>query len=176
MIALLLISFVCCIGYAAYMKLKYDVSSISESYYKADNKLYFWLWSILTALSLLPCWLEVSGDNYQFVAFLSACSLIAVGCFPDYKKEHSWQHPLLTCFSGILAIIWASLAGVIFVPLILLLCTAGLLIYSQDSYILYLKELNHSTFYIINRIGLLYWVEVAAFTSIYICILIKLIK
>lgn len=166
MITLLIISMLACLGYAAYMKIRYNVSSISDSYYKTGKKVFFWCWAVLTAFTLLPYWIEVSGENYQFVAFLSAISLIAVGCFPEYKGVDDVRHPLFTSFCGALAIVWAILAHIWYIPVILILSTFTFCLYKAKWQISN-RELA--------KVCTLYWCEVAAFVSLYMCVLIKLL-
>ncbi|MEG0463125.1 MAG: hypothetical protein RR592_04500, partial [Bacteroides sp.] len=115
-----------------------------------------------------PCWLEVSSDRFQFVAFLSAVALAAVGCFPDYKGEHKTAHPLFTAMSAALAVLWGILAGIWYIPVggIALACILIFLINNKT-----LKAYRNNGWYnALYRIKFLFWMEVAAFVSIYMSV------
>jgi hypothetical protein len=155
---LLLISLVLSFSYIIFIKYKFDVSSISASHYKFQEQkkgreIIFQLWTIVTGFTLLPCWLEVTPDNYQFVAYLSAVFLAVVGCFPQYKDKDSFLHPVFAIICATLALIWGCLSGVWFIPVI---CIGIALI--------------------IARNGKLFWMEVGAILSIYGSIFLKLWK
>lgn len=178
MITLLLLSAAICLGYAAYVQLRFGVASISESFYRFERvkkglgKL-FWGWAVLTAMTLLPVWLEVSGESYQFVAFLSAASLMAVGCFPDYKNEHSLTHPLFTACSSVLAVIWGFLAGIWYVPVLSILLFGGLIIGKHWKTLR--EDAPHVGWNVaLSREKFLFWMEVGAFVGMYLSILIQL--
>ena len=70
MIALPIISIVCCIAYIIYVLLKYGVPvSISETYYLLPNK-WDWLfaaWSVLTSVPFGIYWYTVSPDNLKWI-------------------------------------------------------------------------------------------------------------
>lgn len=157
MTALLFVSFALCMGYAAYVKIRFGVSSISGSFYCLEKMRkglgnVFWAWAVLTAFTLLPCWMEAGGDGYRFLAFLSAVSLVAVGCFPDYRNEHLLLHPLFTSICGGMSMLWGICAGEWYIP-------AGLIVSALTVCLC------------LNRKDLLYWVEVAAFTGMYAAVL-----
>lgn len=144
----MIVSAIICFGYAAFMKWRYDITSISQSYYKTGEKIYFWLWAVLTAFTLLPFWLEATNESYQFLAFLSASALMAVGCCPDYKDEHSVYHPLFTAICGLIAVVWCMFNGTwyYFIPVLL----AAIFLKREDK---------------------LFWIEILSFLAIYLSLL-----
>lgn len=174
MITLLTISFIICIGYAIAVQLLYKVASISESYYYLEQKKkgigkLFLAWTVITAFTLLPVWLEVSDDSYQFIAFLSVASLMAVGCVPDYQLEHRWQHPMFTAFTAILAMAWGFLAGLWYIPIACILVAAiyiGAKIWQN-------KWLKNGLIQALVQAKSLYFIEIGAFAGMYLAILIK---
>lgn len=178
MITVFIISFLICFSYIYYVHAKFGVSSISESYYRFEQKkkghgMLFWAWSVLTAFSLLPCWLEASGEGYQFVAFLSSACLIAVGCCPNYKGEHKSTHPLFTATAAVLAITWGFLAGVWYLIISIIATTAGVAIYVHRDRLKANKE--HGWSYALTSIKFLLWIEIAAFAGIYLSVMIKMV-
>lgn len=176
MIILFIISFLICFGYSAFVYATFNVSSISESFYMFEKKksglgVLFWGWSTVTALTLLPLWLEVTPEGFQFLAFLSSVSLIAVGCVPKYRDEHSKLHPLFTGLSLILAIIWSSLIGMIIVPILCLFLTALVI------FLFNIKRFKkHGIKETLNQASFMFWMELAAFNSMYSCILHKILN
>ena len=109
-------------------------------------------------------WLEISDDKYRFVAFLSAVSLLAVGCFPKYKEGDNLKHTLFTLFCCVLAIIWSILSNFGFIA-ISFLAFAIFISLSKAK----------GDFNKLISTNILYLCEIAAFSSIYLSIFIKLL-
>ena len=176
MIILFIVSFLICFGYSISVYIKFNVSSISESFYmfekqKEGRGLLFLGWSTLTAITLLPLWLEITPDGFQFLSFLSSVSLVAVGCAPKYRHEHKTLHPLFTGFSLFLAILWSTLIGLWYLPFIVLLTTAITL------FLINIKSFKKNEIdKTLEEIGFMFWMELAAFISIYSCILYKILN
>ncbi|MFI3296909.1 MAG: hypothetical protein R3Y59_04695 [bacterium] len=149
MIILLIISAFLCLGYAALVKIKFNVGSISQSYYKWKESIHagnlFLAWTVVTAFTILPVWLQVTPDNYQFIAFLSAAALMFVGSVPLYLSTETLPHYLLAAVCIILSVVWSVIVGVWYVPL----CLIPLSLIA------------------IKRFDFIYWVEIFAILSIY---------
>lgn len=114
----LIISFLICIGYGIFAKVKYpELTCISETYYK---KLPFMYWCWICGFTLVPTWLELSPENFQFLAFLSCCSFIFLGTVPRYLTDQMVQH--YTCVSMLisLAIIWMICSDMWYIAAIVL--------------------------------------------------------
>lgn len=174
MITLFIISSIICIGYAIFIYSEFSVSSISESYYMFEKRkkglgMIFYGWSILTSITLLPLWLEITPNSFQFIPFLSSISLIAVGCFPDYKNEHNKAHSLSALFAGVLSILWGIFVDLWIIP-VLSIATTSLVVLI----ISFFKKGNLKEN--LKGIGLTFWVELSAFVSIYLCVLYKILN
>ena len=159
MITLLIISAIICLGYTISTKIAFKEDSISQSYYHWKNikeslKDLFFGWTVLTAFSILPVWLELTPKNYQFIAFLSSASLMFVGAFPKYLEEHRVQHFALAFSCIILSVLWGILLHTWYIPTLLIL---PILIWKYKKY------------------DLMWWLELAAILAIYIQLFIKLL-
>lgn len=89
MIALPIISIVCCIAYIVFILLKYGVPvSISETYYLLPNK-WDWLfaaWSVLTSVPFGIYWYTVSPNNLKWIPITVMIALLLVGAACCYKS------------------------------------------------------------------------------------------
>lgn len=129
--------------------------SISDTYYQLEKrnrpKWLFQVAMIVPAMLLLPAWLELSPEKYQFLAFLSCAGLVFVGVAPCFKLQFDGQvHYSATAICGSSSIIWTCMAGLWYIPLILLIGSLGLMLRYRRP---------------------IFWVELALFFSIYISII-----
>lgn len=91
MITLIIISFIIFLAYVSGMILYFGVpASISDTYYKLENrhKGAGWLFTAFCwglAGTLLPAWIDMTPESYQFTCFLSAAGLMFVGAAPQFK-------------------------------------------------------------------------------------------
>lgn len=138
-------------SYIIYVYIKYRPDCISQTYYLLKNKDIFTWWIILVAFSLFPSWVEISPENYQFLPFLSVCSLIIVGICPKYLDSDRIAHLTAASITFILSIIWSIIVGMYIIPIIFVVI------------ILFLY--NHK--------NLLFWAENSAFLNIYLSILLS---
>lgn len=133
--------------------------SVSDTYYQLAKrgraKWLFQLAMIVPAMLLLPAWLERSPEHLQFLAFLSCAGLIFVGAAPCFKLELEGRiHYAATAICGISSVIWVCLMGMWYVPAALFAAAICWMIKYQRW---------------------MFWIEVAAFVSTYITVLIKTI-
>lgn len=131
-------------------------SSVSDTYYRLEKrgkrKGLFQLAMIVPAMLLLPAWLECSGENIRFLAFLSCGGLIFVGAAPLFKLELEGRvHYSAAAVCGISAILWVCLSGMWIIPLAVLPVVAGM-------GIRYRKWV--------------FWIECAAFAVTYLAVLL----
>lgn len=179
MIAIYLISFLVCFVYAIIVKCKFlNLTSISESYYKVKPKWLFQVWAVGSAATLLPLWLEISPTNFEFLAFLSCVMLGVVGFAPLFKTTQFWQHMICACICLVLAITWTCLVGLWYISVIsMVLSIISSLVFNFKVKPIYDKPESFldklmAKFHLNDTI---YWVEVGALISIYLCVLIKII-
>ncbi len=129
-------------------------ASISDTYYillhKRRPAWLFQLAMILTGGLLLPVWLEASPENLQFLAFLACGALIFVGAAPSFKVGHERViHIAATVVSGLSTLAWEVASGYGIVPAIMLAVAVPYGVYKRR---------------------VLFFVELAAFASAYICV------
>ena len=87
-------------------------TSISETYYKTQKK---WLFPTSTAiagtLALVPL-LNVTPDNYQFVAFFIVASILFVAAAPAFREElTNYVHSGAAIILGLSAMAWLILTS-----------------------------------------------------------------
>ncbi len=148
-----MISFIIYILYIVYIYVKYQPDCISQSYYLLKNKNIFTLWIILVAFSLFPYWVEISPIYFQFLPFLSVCSLAIVGLCPNYLDSDRTIHITAASITCILSLIWNLVTGTYLLPIL----------FCMILIILYVSKVKNCFF----------WAENLAFLNIYLSILLS---
>lgn len=148
-----MISFIIYILYVVYIYVKYQPDCISQSYYLLKNKNIFTLWIILVAFSLFPYWVEISPIYFQFLPFLSVCSLAIVGLCPNYLDSDRIIHITAASITCILSLIWNLVTGTYLLPIL----------FCMILIILYVSKVKNCFF----------WAENLAFLNIYLSILLS---
>lgn len=148
---LVIISFIIFAAYLAVVIKMFGLpASISETYYLLENRRKGTGW-LFTAMcwgvvgTLLPAWLDMTPDSYQFTAFLAAAGLLFVGAAPQFKLSLTgWVHYVSAALCCASAILWCIFAGYWFVPLATFLAGEGLALRYGKS---------------------MFWIEIAAFVA-----------
>lgn len=148
-----MISFIIYILYIVYIYVKYQPDCISQSYYLLKNKNIFTLWIILVAFSLFPYWVEISPIYFQFLPFLSVCSLAIVGLCPNYLDSDRTIHITAASITCILSLIWNLVTGTYLLPIL----------FCMILIILYVSKVKNCFF----------WAENLAFLNIYLSVLLS---
>lgn len=171
MIGLVIISLLVIAGYttAVCLKTKGIPYSISATYYTLDHKLIFGACMTLTAMFLFPVVWELSTTFTMRLLAMAACiGLIGVGLAPDFKD--SWINKI-HCTSAALTLIssqlWVALTSIWWV-----------LIPVWTLYVIYTvwymaRHISDSIITDFIRSRPMFWVEIAALTSIYLSIFIR---
>lgn len=160
MISLYIISVIILTAYIVYAVCVCEVPwSLSDTYYQLKKRgRPAWLFQvamIVPAMLLVPVWIECSSENLQFLAFLSCGGLMFVGTAPLFKEEFQGRvHYTGTAISGLAAILWLCLSGLWWLPLITVNAAVGIAIFKSRW---------------------MFWLEMAAFVSTYIGLLIRII-
>lgn len=149
----LIISFIIYISYISYIYIKYRPDCISRSYYLLKNKNIFTIWMIVVSCLIFPAWVEVSPLHFQFLPFLSVCSLTIVGLCPNYLDSDRTIHIIAASQTCLLSIIWNFVSGIYLLPVL----------FSIILLLLYLIKIQNRFF----------WAEVIAFLNIYLSILLS---
>lgn len=89
MIALPILSIVCCIAYVAFVTFKFKVPvSISETYYLLDNK-WDWLfsaWCVMTSVPFGIWWFTISPKSLCWIPIVVAIAVCMIGVSCRYKS------------------------------------------------------------------------------------------
>lgn len=161
-----------CLSKAIFMFIVYNAialllfgvpKSLSDTYYlfKERNnscKWFFPIMMLLLAIFLMPAWLEISeGSYFQFMAFLSAGSILFVGgapAFMDSSLENK-VHSVSAIVAAIMAILWICLVTPYWwIILIIFVIIASLA---------YVTKTIKSSY--------IYWLEMVAFISTFTTII-----
>lgn len=115
-----IMSFTIYICYTIVCKIRYKskMDCLSSTYYLNKRKWIFTAFIMLISFLLLPPWLEISGNSYAFLAFLSSVCMSAVGLFPKYLGDDRKIHIGSVMVSAILSILWNIASGV-YLPLMI---------------------------------------------------------
>ena len=162
-----------CLSKAIFMFIVYNIVtlmlfgvpySLSMTYYlfkerKNNLKVLFPAMIILMVIFLMPCLLQISeGSNFQFTAFLSMASLMFVGVCPGFLDSDMKNnvHSISAIICAIFALLWIILVTQYwYVILIVFACVAITAFVTKTWKICYT-----------------YWLEMVAFISTFIAIII----
>lgn len=82
--------------------------SISATVYGMPHPFIWTLCVWVGGGTILPLMLSCSGDNWQWLAFLSCACLLLVGAMPLIKGNHNTLHNVLGALSCVLGQIWCA--------------------------------------------------------------------
>ncbi len=161
MITLYIIALIVTFGYIYYIKLDFNVTSISQSHYMLtdiSSKLtyVFWGWTVVVSFLIFPMWVSIMPERYEFVSFLSIVSLIGVGCTPKYLSSDRIAHCAFAIGTGLFALVSNSIMGYGISSLVII--ASGILIP-----------------WILDRDDILYWAETSAFVTVFLTIGIQIL-
>lgn len=158
MIYLFIISLTIFILYNIYVIKEFGIpESISDSYYRLRNrghKATFTLFCWITSFPLLIYWIERYSTDWDFLPFVSCVGLMFVGtapAFKDFELERK-VHSIAAIICLIASYVWSLFFGSIFLSINFIFLT--ILLY-------YLLKKNK-----------IYWIEIVAFSNIYLQLLL----
>ncbi len=158
MVSILISILIFCTYTAVMIKLFGVPEAYSETYYLLEKKHLDYGWGftafcILTAAFLLPPWLIMTPESYQYTCFLSCAGLMFVGIASRFEESVTAEvHYGAAIISCIASQMWCIYAGYWYISTILI---AGALIY------LLLKD----------RRRWMFWLQLAAISATYLSIL-----
>jgi uncharacterized membrane protein YccF (DUF307 family) len=173
MIAAYLFSLAVFVAYLAVILRRFGVpKSISESYYLWPRGRGQWLFNgfcLLTAVPLMIFWLDISPDQWRFLVFFACAPLGFVGAAGAFK-DVVLTRPVHFGAAGVSAVasqVWIVLNGWWWIASLVLLAAAGVLtLAGKLNPKLRGRDATGTT-----RSAWLFWVEVAAFSSVYIAVM-----
>lgn len=137
--------------------------SLSMTYYLYKErqealKMLFPSMIILMCIFLIPCWLEIShGSDFQFVAFLSAASLLFVGLSPSFKDSQMENivHDVAAILCAAFALLWVILVPKMWYIILIVGIIVSIIALLTKTY----------------KYAYKYWLEIIAFVSTFIAIM-----
>lgn len=134
-------------------------TSLSETYYLLGGEPFnrlkasiftFMMWAI--AFTLLPTMLDVTPENFKFLAFLALAAICFVGAAPEFKKQYEGSvHTTTAVIAAVFGLSWSMLVAHGYVPLI------ASLVFSLSA--------GFATATL--KYGLTFWMELVAFNTVY---------
>lgn len=143
--------------------------SISETYYKIKHKFWFAVAIIGTAALLMPAILEVTPEQYQFLAFLACVGMIFTGVAPNFREGIEKKIHIAGAFMCLVFSQWWVASIYPFILILWLLY----LIYT----VIGIKSNWKGNF--IQALTLtkpMFFIEIAAITSVYLCLMFSFFK
>ena len=116
--------------------------SISETAYLwAESKVnWFTVFCVVLGILILPPWLIVTPEVFQFLAFLGCAGLIICGTSPLFRENFQGTVHIVGFLIAIVAwLIWMILSGLSFVLLLDLIIFGCMLLIKADKWILWLE-------------------------------------
>lgn len=164
MIALLIFSVLTIGLYTAMVTIRSGIPcSISETYYRIENKKWFTFVMLFTAFTLLPCALEISTDESRFLFFLSVVGITIVGVSPNFIKGEKSE--VMAHYVGSVILLICSQMWVYFnTPILLFLWVLYLLI---EIIMFFSLPYTESIFDKIIRLKPVFWAEIIVMITIY---------
>lgn len=141
--------------------------SISETYYKIKHKFWFAVATIGTAALLMPAILEVTPEQYQFLAFLACVGMILTGAAPNFREGIEKKIHIAGAFMCLVFSQWwvASLY-----PFLLVLWLLYLIYTILDIKRKWKGNLIQAFIYTKP----MFFIEITAITSVYLCLMLLL--
>lgn len=137
--------------------------SISETYYRIENKKWFTFVMLFTALTLLPCALEISIDDSRFLFFLSVVGISIVGLSPNFIKGEKYE--TIAHYIGSVILLICSQMWVYFnIPLLLFLWVPYLFI---EVIMFFSLPYTGRIFDKVIRLKPVFWAEIIVMITIY---------
>lgn len=112
MIVLITITTICYLCYSAWVTGGIPESLSSTYYGLKDNGWMFQALMVFCGIGLLPSWMNVSSDDWQFLVFLSCAGIVFAGVAPAFKlKLEGAVHYSAAVVCCVSAILWMLLSG-----------------------------------------------------------------
>lgn len=114
-------------------KTKSIPESLSDTYYTLEDKGYLFQLAIsMVSIMLLPVWLSVSDEYYQFLSFIGCSSLLFVATAPSFKlKLDGIVHYTSASLCCTASILWQLIEGLYDITLFFLFL--GFMVYLRYS-------------------------------------------
>ena len=99
-----------CVIFTAYviaMAVKYGAKEVVSEYAYEGGMTLFTACIGTSAALLMPVMIAVAPDNWKFLGFMAAASLVFVAVAPHYKGDEAKIHKTAAKIAGVCAVAWA---------------------------------------------------------------------
>ena len=141
--------------------------SISETFYKIKHKFWFAVATIGTAGLLMPAILEVTPEQYQFLAFLACVGMMLTGAAPNFREGIEKG---IHIAGAVMCLVFSQLWVAFLYPFILALW----FLYLIYTAIGIKSKWNGNLIQAFIYTKPMFFVEITAITSVYLCLMLLL--
>ena len=94
-------------SYVAVMAMKYGAREVVSEYAYEGGMTFFTACIGASAALLMPVMIAVAPENWKFLGFMAAASLVFVAVAPHYKGDEAKLHKTAAKIAGVCAVAWA---------------------------------------------------------------------
>ena len=141
--------------------------SISETYYKIKHKFWFAVATIGTAALLMPAILEVTPEQYQFLAFLACVGMIFTGAAPNFREGTERK---IHIAGAAMCLVFSQLWVAFLYPFLLQLWTLYIIYTVLDMKRKWKDNFIQAFIYTKP----MFFIEITVITSVYLCLMLLL--
>lgn len=94
-------------AYVAVMAMRYGAKEVVSEYAYEGGMTLFTACIGTSAALLMPVMITVAPDNWKFLGFMAAASLVFVAVAPHYKGDEAKLHKTAAKIAGVCAVAWA---------------------------------------------------------------------
>lgn len=107
MIWMVVLSLAVFASYVAVMAMKYGAKEVVSEYAYEGGMTLFTACIGTSAVLLMPVMIAVAPENWKFLGFMAAASLVFVAVVPHYKGDEAKLHKTAVKIAGVCAVAWA---------------------------------------------------------------------
>lgn len=107
MIWMVVLSLAVFASYVAVMAMKYGAKEVVSEYAYEGGMTLFTACIGASAALLMPVMIAVAPENWKFLGFMAAASLVFVAVAPHYKGDEAKLHKTAAKIAGVCAVAWA---------------------------------------------------------------------
>lgn len=107
MIWMVVLSLAVFASYVIAMTMKYGAKEVVSEYAYEGGMTLFTACIGASAALLMPVMITVAPDNWKFLGFMAAASLVFVAVAPHYKGDEAKLHKTAAKIAGVCAVAWA---------------------------------------------------------------------
>ena len=106
MMWMVILSCVIFTAYVSAMAMRYGAKEVVSEYAYEGGMTFFTACIGTSAALLVPAMIEAVPENWKFLGFLAAASLVFVAVAPHYKGDEAKLHKTAAKIAGVCAVVW----------------------------------------------------------------------